>query len=328
LLNTAEQVARLSAQFAFVFFGATVLGLVYGHLVSLFFFALVGLVFLRDRLRVPSRDEFNELWQFARYSWLGSLTGLALNWMDVVVLGLFVADDLIGIYQASWTLASFLALTSTSVGLTLFPELSELGADSRNGRVKQLVGDGLLFASVLLIPGGFGALVVGDRVLELYSEEFAAGALILVILIAARTLNAFGSQLVSALNGLDFPDVAFRINSVFFGTNLVLNFVLVYLFGWYGAAVATLVSSGVLLVSAWYALQREIGGINVPVRDIGLEVLSSVVMIGVVWVALPVLPRNLFGTAGAVAVGAVVYFVVLLSTATRIRGKVRTLVGA
>jgi len=321
-LGTAEQILRLASQLAFVLGGAMVIGLVTGHIASLFVFAILGLFLLQDRLAVPSWSDLNDLRRFAQYSWLGNLQGLALTWMDILVLGVFVADSQVGIYQASWTLASFLALTSKSIGKTLFPELSDLGTDQRYDRARSLVGDALLFAGVFLIPGAFGALVIGDRILEVYSGEFAAGGTILVILIGARTVHAFGSQFVNTLNGLDFPEIAFRVNAVFFVSNVVGNVVLVSQIGWYGAAFATLGSTTVYLSMAWIQLRREVGAIRIPVAEIGSEIAASTAMAAALWTALPYLPRTLVVTIAAVFAGAAIYGALILALSGRIRAKV------
>jgi O-antigen/teichoic acid export membrane protein len=322
-LGTAEQIARLGGQVGLVLGGAMVIGLVYGHIVSLFLFAGFGLFLLRDRVRIPNRSDFTDLRRFAQYSWLGNLQGLALSWMDILVLGIFVTNDLVGIYQASWTMASFLALTSKSIGMTLFPELSELGANEMYDRAKSLVGDAIVFAGIFLIPGFFGALVIGSRVLEIYEGEFAAGGPILVILIAARTFHGLGKQLMTAINGLDYPDVAFRVNAAFFGTNAVLNVVLVWQFGWYGAAIATLSSTLVYIVVTWYAFENLVGSIEIPLAELGYELIASVVMAGILWIALPYFPRTLVVTIGFVVAGAAIYGLSLLGLSARIRSKVR-----
>ncbi|QLH83862.1 polysaccharide biosynthesis C-terminal domain-containing protein [Halosimplex pelagicum] len=325
-LGTAEQVLRLGGQVAFVVLGgAMVLGLVYGHILSLFAFALIGLFLLRDRLAIPTRSDLTELRTFAQYSWLGNLKGLALNWMDILVLGVFVGDGLVGIYTASWTLASFLTLASKSIATTLFPQLSDLGSRGDFEKARELVTDAMLFSGVFLIPGGFGAAVLGSELLQVYSAEFATGGTILVILIGARLFHAFGGQFIGALNGLDYPELAFRINAVFFSTNFVLNVVLVYLYGWYGAAAATLLSTVVYVVLGWRLLTRKVGAIRVPYRAIGHQVFASAVMAAVVWTVRPATPNPLYVTIALVAVGAAVYGAVLVVISAPIRGKLRAL---
>jgi O-antigen/teichoic acid export membrane protein len=317
-LGTGEQILRFTSQLAFVIFGITVVGLVYGHVISLFLFAAFGVFLLRKHLKKPTRKDFHDLKTFAQYSWLGSIQTLALTWMDIIILGIFVADNFVGIYQAAWTLASFLALVSKSIQKTLFPELSDLGATERYGRARQLVNEGLVFAGIFLFPGLFGAFLIGDRILALYNTEFSAGATILVLLILARIFYAFAGQLTNAINGLDRPDIAFQINAIVFSINILGNIILVYQFGWYGAAVATLFSTGAYLLFSWYKLQEVIRGIQIPVVEIGYQLAASVVMVSVL-LLLPNTPQNTIFTIGIIAVGASIYSTVLIILSTRIR---------
>jgi len=133
---------------------------------------------------------------------------------------------------------------------------------------------------------------------------------------------------LTAINGLDHPEIAFRINATFLTTNIVLNFVRVWQFGWYGAAAATLLSTVVHLVYAWLAFERLFGTIDIPVAELGYELVASGLMAGVLWLAVPRLPTTLPVTLGLVLAGAGVYGVALLGLSDRIRGKVRTVIGA
>jgi O-antigen/teichoic acid export membrane protein len=326
-IGTAEQVLRLLGQVAFVLSGTLVVGLVYGHIFSLLIFSFVGLWLLREPLTVPGADEFNDLRQFAQYSWLGNLRGVSLNWMDILVLGLFVGDDLVGIYTAAWTLASFLSLASKSIRQTLFPELSELGADKRYNRSKSLVSDGLMFTGIFLIPGVFGGIMVGERVLAIYQTEFSVGSTILVILICARALQGFGSQFVSMLNGLDHPEIAFRINAIFFVSNISLNLIAVSLIGWYGAAFATLFSTIIYFITSWYKVEKTVGHIEFPVVSIGYQFLAAGVMASVLYVIVPTVPKGVPETLLIVTGGAALYSVVLLVLSRSIRRKIYSLAG-
>jgi O-antigen/teichoic acid export membrane protein len=325
-LGSIEQVFRLLAQIGFVLIGGYyVVGLVLGHLLSLAIFATIGLLFIRERLSLPNLRAVGELRTFAQYSWLGNLKSVALNWMDLLVLGFFVADNLVGIYQASWTLSSFLALASSSIATTLFPELSDLGTEEDYERAQHLIDEAFVFAGVFLIPGIFGAAVIGDRVLRIYRPEFSIGAVILVILITARTFDAFGRQLINALNGLDYPDIAFRINAAFLVVNLSLNLLLVSLIGWYGAAIATLVSSMVFSAVCWRYLTDIIGGFGLPFREIGREILASTVMVAFLVVMIPSMPSGNYATVAVVVFGAAVYATSLLGLSPRIRQKTLSL---
>jgi O-antigen/teichoic acid export membrane protein len=269
---------------------------------------------------------------YARFAWLGTFKTRAFAWADVMVMrglslsviGLAaVSKSQIGIYKVSWTVASMLALLSVSITQSLFPEYSELSVSDDFDEVRHLLNEGLTFAGLFLIPGLFGALLVGDTILTVFGPEFEAGGAILVILVCARLFSAYGSQFLNTINAVDYPDVAFRVNLAYIGGNIFFNLVLVTLFGWYGAAVATALASLLNILIAGYALTNIIGHIPVPSGELGRQIVSSTGMLGVIFGIQQLIPDTLGWTLATVAVGASVYFMFLLLISERTRQKTR-----
>jgi O-antigen/teichoic acid export membrane protein len=334
----ASGVAKALASFAqsgihigsLFFLGVGVAGLVLGQAVALVLATVAALSVLTTAPGRPDREHFDGLLEYARYSWVGTLKTRAFAWTDIMmmrglslsIVGLAaVTQDQIGIYNVSWTLASALALVSIAIKQTLFPELSELGVDDDYERIHHFLNEGLALTGIFAIPGLFGAVVVGDTLLTVFGPEYAAGGTILVILIGARLFAAYAEQLLNVINGVDRPDVALRVNVVYIAVNLVSNAALITLFGWYGAAVATTLSSVVAVVAAGFALTRLVGAPDIPYRDIGAQVAASAVMLGVVSVADTATPDTLAWTLAVVAVGAGVYGIALLGLSARVRRK-------
>ena len=324
-VRVLERVGRLGGQVVLILLGYGVAGLIVGHSLSLLVAGVVGLAVFDVRPKLPSREHLRSLADYGQYSWLGSLQAQMFGWMDTTVLAFFVASSLIGVYEVAWTLASTLALISVAVQQTLFPELSDLGVDERYERIHHYLNEGFVFVGIFAIPGLFGAAVLGPEILRIYSPEFTRGATVLLVLIIARTIAAFGSQLVSTINAIDRPDVAFKINAVFVVMNLVLNVGLISVYGWYGAAVATALSATLSLILGYYALSALIGRPQIPFMEIGMEIVASVVMAAVlVWLA-GIAPQNHFVTILLVAAGAAIYTIVLITISIRVRRKALSL---
>jgi O-antigen/teichoic acid export membrane protein len=241
--------------------------------------------------------------------------------MDTIVLGFFVSATFIGIYEAAWGLASLLATVSSSIQNTLFPEMSELSERDDYERIHHYLNEGLVFSGIFIIPGIFGSLVIGQRVLQFYRPEFGRGAGILIILVLAYGADVYGSQFLNTLNAIDRPDIAFRVNVVFVAVNLVLNVALVATVGWYGAAVATMASTALRFALGYRQLATVIGAPEVPLLELGKQGLAAAIMAVVVSVARPYPPSNRAGTLALVATGAAVYLVLLLAFSTRVREK-------
>ncbi|QPV62688.1 lipopolysaccharide biosynthesis protein [Halosimplex litoreum] len=322
-----ERIFRTVTQVALLLLGFVVTGLVLGHALSLFVGSLVGLFVARSWPRMPDAHHVRHLGEFVRYSWMGKLKGRTFGWTDTIVLGFFVSSSLIGIYEVAWTLASTLILVSNSIEQTLFPEFSELSVEDDYEQIHHYLNEGLVFAAVFSIPGLAGAAMVGPRVLAVYSTEFRQGAQILLLLILARLFAAFGEQFISAINAIDRPDVAFRISGLFIGVNVVLNVILVWQFGWMGAAVATLLAGVGLLVLGYASLARLIGRPAVPWRAFGAQSLATLVMVGYLAAVLKYAPGGPVATLALVVSASVVYTAALFVVSERIRTKAASLVG-
>jgi O-antigen/teichoic acid export membrane protein len=191
--------------------------------------------------------------------------------------------------------------------------------------VGELLNKGLVFAGFFAIPGLFGGFVVGTRVLEIFGPAFGQGWMVLVILITARLSNTFSGQFKNTVNALDRPDLGFRINAGFILTNLVLNLSLIPVFGWSGAAVATSLSSILMLVLSYYYVNTLLSGIVFPITEIGKEIAASVVMIVPVYLLTQAVPASEVTTVGIVFIGAAVYTVIILEISPRIRSNLLSL---
>lgn len=330
-VKTFERVVRSGVHIGALFFlGVGIAGLVAGYAVSLLVATAAGLVAIEGRPAVPDRRHAVSILEYARFAWLGTLKTRAFAWTDVMVMrglslsivGLAaVTKTQIGVYKVSWAVASVLALASIGIKETLFPELSDLGADDEYGRVKHFVTEGLTFSGVVAIPGLFGAVAVGDTILTIFGAEYAVGGTILVVLVGARLLAAYAGQLIGAINAIDRPDVAFRVNLAYVVANVSLNLALVALFGWYGAAAATVASAGFSLLAAGWALSTLIGLPELPVGEVAKQVGAAAGMLLVVVALQRVVPGTLAWTLVVVGVGAAVYGALLFALSATVRRK-------
>jgi O-antigen/teichoic acid export membrane protein len=325
-IKALERLVRSGIHVGAIVAGLGVAALVAGHVVATLLAVVVGALLSAAALGRPSRERGRSLVSYARYAWLGTLKTRAFGWMDTIVLAAFVSPTLVGVYEVSWNLASLFALVAVSVQSTLFPEMSELdGIEESYDRVHHYLNEGLVFAGVFLVPGLFGAVVLGERVLRIYGGEFSQGAGVLALLVVARLLAVYGEQFLNAVNAVDRPEIAFRVNLAFVGLNLVLNVSLVWAFGWLGAAVATLVSAGVTAVLSYWGLVAVMGVPDLPVGEFARQVVASSVMAGAVLLLRRVVPGSQYATVGLAFVGVAVYVVCLLGVSPRVREKFENL---
>ena len=329
-LSTVKQGARTLAMVGLVVVGFELSGMLIGHAVGTALVAVAGLWLVKPTLVFPRWQHVRELFDFAKYSWLGNVRSRAFSDLDILVLAFFVSAGLTGIYAVAYSLATFVSIFGNAIQTTLFPELSKRSASGDSEMVRTLTNDALAYSGLFLIPGTVGAALLGDRLLRVYGPGFEPGAAVLTILLAGLLIYTYTRQLLNTLNAIDRPDLAFRANAAFIAANLIGNVALVYAIGWVGAAIATALSALVGLVFGAYYTHRQIG-LDVPAGEItrqavvalfmGLVVYGGRVVGEATWTGVD--DYNAVFAVGLVGLGAAVYVVALLTISKRFRHTVR-----
>lgn len=329
-MKAIEQVLRVLFQVTLVVVGYGVFSLFAGMALSLVTIALLGIgytVRYTDlSFAMPSRRQFRSLYDFSKYSVIGNIKSQVFAWLDILILGFFVVDAQIGIYNVAWTLAMSFVLMGYAIRSNFFPEISSIATEGNNTRVSELFSEGLLYSGLLPIPGCVGAFLLGSSVLNIYGHEFQSGATVLVLLLLASFLRSYDAIVSSVLYGIDRPDLGFKMTVTFLVVNVGLNVALIPVFGIAGAAIATIAAIGASLVIGWWLLKTAIE-ITLPTWEVGKQVLAALVM-GVVIAAVKqfLIPDRIMHLLIVISLGGTVYFGVLLSISTPLREKALTIV--
>lgn len=324
LLNPLHIILRSFTQIALVFFGLGLIGMLYGAVIGTVVAVGVGLILVSVGFKWPRLHHFRSLVDYAKYSWLGGLKTRTFNDVDILVLGLFVPSSLIGVYSVAWSLTRFVDLFGNAVSRSVFPEISNISATSNSQAASGLIEDAIAFGGFLVIPGLVGGALVGDRLLRIYGDEFTKGWFILILLFLSIFLYSYMRQLLNALNALDHPNAAFKVNGIFIASNAILNLVLVSQMGWEGAAVASVTSSLFGLIVSYFLLQQVIDFVP-PFTELCHQGLAAIVMGGVVYgtragiESTGAFRHNALLVVLLVGTGAIVYFTVLFAISDQFR---------
>jgi O-antigen/teichoic acid export membrane protein len=327
LLQPVKIGSQSLLQLGLVLFGFGLLGMLLGAILGAIVAGLLGLVWVTVRPARPAKRHFRSLFDYAKFSWLGNLQARAFNEVDILLLGVFVQTSLVGVYSVAWSLSKFLDLFGTAIRSTLFPELSYKSAQESRQAAAGLVEDSLAYTGLIATPGLVGGALLGDRLLRLYGEAFIDGAAVLGFLILAVLLFSYQKQLMGALNGLDRPDLAFRVNAVFIALNAGLNLALISQYGIEGAAVASVLSTAVSLAFAYHMLSQLIS-FDMPLAELTRQWTAALTMGAAVLAAREVVEtaslvnNNAIIVVLLVGLGAAVYFLTLLAISTEFRATV------
>ncbi len=324
LLEPVKVGGKSLIQIALVFAGFGLFGMLVGYILGGILVGILGLLWVSTRPALPAKRHFISLLDFAKYSWLGSFESRTFKESDILILGIFVPTALVGVYSIAWSLAKFLDLFGSAIKSTVFPEISFTSTQDNRQAVAGMIEDAIAYTGLIAIPGLVGGVILAERLLQLYGDEFVEGTAVLGLLILAVLVYSYKKQMLNGLNGIDRPDLAFRINTVFIVVNVGLNLVLIWQLGIEGAAIASALSATLGAVLAYYMLSTLVT-FTVPYREIARQWAAAFVMGIIVWSGLNgiestgILQNNAIIVISLVGLGAGIYFIILLIISSRFR---------
>lgn len=322
LFNSA---GRVLMQVSLVFFGWRFFGLIYGYIFGLFSAIAVLLYYsFRYNIRVKPKmcqyRHIKSLFSYAIYTFLSGVGGVIFEYADIIIIGIFLLKGEAGIYGVIWSFSSISLFVAGAVLPTMFPKISRWSTDGNWKEVETSFGMALTYSLILAVPILFGGILLGkDLLYYAYGAGFAGGALALAIILLMRLFQVSSNLTQQYLQGINHPELVFRVISFTATLNIVLDWFLIQWYGIEGAAVATLITTLLAAILGYRYLRRYIA-IKVGWKGMRAILLASIVMAGVVYALTNILTaNNVVELLVEVGIGAITYGVVLIGLDKNIR---------
>jgi len=240
---------------------------------------------------------------------LGAAQALALMSFnfDSLLLGMLQGPAAVGLYSAAYKPVTVLLAVPVTYFVGLFPVLSRSWADGP-AAFDAVVQRSLRLAATFALPVGVGATFVAAPVLDLlFGARYAAAAPAMQILAWSAVLVILRGTFRQGLNAAGCSLVDLRCAGLATGLNVLLNLAVIPIWGFMGAAVATLVSEVVWLLAATRAFGRHVLAVHmwrILMRPVGAGALMALIL-----VFTPLLPWPARVTLGvAIYIGALLVF--------------------
>jgi len=260
----SRKLVYVSIGTVFVFMDAGVRGLIYGLFAGFAVMLVWGAWKSSTPFGPPSVKHARSLFDYSKYAFVSSIGGYFYSWMDIAIIGLFLTQADVGVYEIAWRVTALVMLFSSSIGATIFPQVSQWDAEDSTERIESLLSEAIAPALFVAIPAFFGVILFSRDILGLvFGAEYTAGWLVLIILMGEKVVQSVHIILGRSLQGIDRPDLAAKASIISMVLNLFMNVILVFEYGIVGAAVATALSFIVNSVLHAYYLSMFVS-IRVP----------------------------------------------------------------
>jgi len=218
-------------------------------------------------LKEPLQINYQNNWSKAALLLFFQGMAAALNTkFDILLLNNYCTKEEIAYYAIAVKVASLMGIMLLAVNLVIGPEISRLYNQNNIAKLEVLIRRSINLIFILTIPVGLFLVIFGPFVLSLFGKEFGAGYPVLIIFVFVALVNVGAGSVGNILNMTGYEKEVFYGVLISLLFNIVLNVILIPLFGIVGAAISTGTSIIIWNVVLWWFVKQKIG-INASVLN-------------------------------------------------------------
>jgi O-antigen/teichoic acid export membrane protein len=197
------------------------------------------------------------------------LTSMSLinSQFDSVMLGHMLPSEInmkmVGIYTLVISLSTLITIFASSISSIFHPLINELWAQNNTEEMKKASGNYIRWIALLTTPMMVFIFIFSAEILTiLYGASYSVGALAFIFYSAGLFIYSFSYPVQNTLSGMRRLDVTAKI--VFSGLifNIILNLLLIPVYGIEGSAFASMVSFTIM--TCFFLLIRKSAYLHIP----------------------------------------------------------------
>ncbi len=237
---------------------------------------------MRGRWLLPSIESVRTLARQVRIVTVSRMMRTVIVSFDVVLLGLMVSNQQVGLYSAAYRIVFFVMAILYAAQAAFVSDIAR--ARDQGAEMSAVLSRAIALGLLVTIPFAVGAAVVaGPLIGTIFGEEYVDGAVALKLLLVGLVLLAMHGATRNVFLSIHRNDVELRLIGAGVVTNIILTLLLIPRYGINGAALATVGGEAAILLGVFTWLYRH--GIR-PSFDDSLTALFGGTVMGVVLVAV------------------------------------------
>jgi O-antigen/teichoic acid export membrane protein len=266
---------------------AAVAGLLAGEMITLLaggfvVLAVVGSTHLLKSLRehastpnIPVRKLFG----FSLPLVFSTISGRVLSDADYILIGIFASSAAVGIYRPAFLLGSSVLIFYQALNRSFYPVYNQVvTADDNDGGV-ELLGTFLFWSYVLTIPIVVWTVVFAEPILtSFFGPEYGRGRNVLRIISATLLCSVVVGPVGTILEVRERTNAVLKTYVLSMVVNIMLNVLLIPVYGILGAAIGTSISLLVLNLGQ-YSVAKRVEHFNRNLRKMGKGSLIAIVTV-------------------------------------------------
>jgi len=190
---------------------------------------------------------------------LSSSFVLLINWLDILMLGIFSNEQSVGIYNAAQKLAVISGLSLFAINAIATPKFIEYFAKNDFKGLENIVAKSTKLIFYTSVPILIVFMVFPKAILSINGQEFVSGYTALIFLCIGKFVNSASGSVGFILQMTNNQKIFQNVLLFAAVLNGILNYFLIPKFGFNGAAFASMVTIGAWNITLVLIIKKRLG---------------------------------------------------------------------
>lgn len=202
---------------------------------------------------------YSEIFKLSVPLLLASSTTFMVSWTDTIILTIYRSDEEVAIYNTAMKFSTFVKLNLMAINSIAAPKFVELFSTKDFTALEKVAKQATKLVFWTSVPVTLVLLIFPSEILGIYGEVFKSGSGSMIILLVAQFI---GVTCGSVGYFLQMTGSQHIFQNIILGTtvlNILLNFLLIPLYGMQGAAVAAFFTIVLQNLISVYLIKRKYG---------------------------------------------------------------------
>jgi O-antigen/teichoic acid export membrane protein len=202
--------------------------------------------------------------------------------IDTILIKLMRSPAEVGIYHGPYRIILTLILIPQSITEALFPMISRLATKSKDS-ISLVLEKSFKLMLVIVIPFVIMMISFSDIAIRLVlGENFIKAIPVLKVFSIVWGIMFFNELFTNFLNASNRQFLATKAMAICLAVNILLDIILIYTFGYFGAVIATLLAEASFSLAGYYFVSKTVGLISWR-RVLPKPLLAAVPMVIVIY---------------------------------------------
>lgn len=182
-----------------------------------------------------------------------------LNWTDILMLGRFQTESEIGVYNVAFKLGSLTLFFVVSMNVVITPKVSELFYKNDFIEMRKVINRATQVIILLTIPLAIVLVIFSDFILSFFGTVSVSGKTSLILITLGALFNAMTGNVDQILNMTNNQKRVRNIFLIGFILNVILNLILIPIYGIVGAATSSLITNVIVNSIFVLIIKKKLG---------------------------------------------------------------------